>query len=180
MKLNNLSPLVPGDPGSKQRLGTHKHRSQGGLSPLSLVSPAFLTKLLRSVDSAGSALWATGERSRIYEYFMTSKRTRDTGDTRDNPPWERSFAVPSVKMSQGTNGFYRGQRWPKRACRPVLFTGKGGGPSCDSEIPRLDDCPLSLNPRWPLDPSNHSNSAESSAKHGSETGSGKGPTNGTP
>jgi len=129
MKMNNLSLHVPGGPGSRKRLGTRKHRPQSGLSPLSPVSPGIFDQVATERGLCRLCVMGHGERSRMYEYFMTSKRTRDTGDTRDNQPWERSSAVPSVKMSQGTNGFYRGQQWLQRPFCPILFPGNSGTPS---------------------------------------------------
>ncbi len=183
---NNGSPhdsrgirMTSDDFGSTEHLVTRKCRSGSGLSSPTPMTPDFWAKLPRSVAARASGLWATGKRLTRYRYLLTYKITGVSGVTEDKEPLERGFDDSRSKSYLESEGFIWSQS--RKVCHfyHILFTGKGGGPSCDSEIPRLDDCPLSLNPRWPLDPSNHSNSAESSAKHGSETGSGKGASNGT-
>lgn len=172
--------VTPDDFDGTEHLVTRKRRSGSGLSSPTPLTPAFWAKLLRSVAVWGSGLWATGDRLKRYRYLLTYKITGVSGVSEDKEPLERGFAVTRSKNYLESEGFIWSQSRKVCPFYHILFTGKAGGPSCNSEIPRLDDCPLSLNPRWPLNPSNQSNSAESSVKHGSETGTRTGPTNGTP
>ena len=166
--------------GGTEHLVTRKRRSGSGLSSPTPMTPDFWAKLLRSVAVRASGRWATGDRLKIYRYLLTYKITGVSEVTEDKEPLERGFAVTRSKNYLESEGFIWSQS--RKVCHfyHILFTGKAGGPSCNSEIPRLDDCPLSRSPGRRLNPSNQSNSAGSSVKHGSETGTRKGPTNGTP
>jgi len=137
--MNSLSLHVPSDTGSKKCPGTRKHRSGNRLSPLSLVSPEFLSDLLRSVGCAGSGLWSTGGRSEIYECFITSKRTRDTRDTGDKKHLERGFAVPSSRMVLGTKGCNQGQPPQNPPVEQSCFSVNDG-------LPHAISPPVALSP----------------------------------
>ena len=171
--------MTSDDFGSTEHLVTRKRRSGSGLSSPTPMTPDFWAKLLRSVAARASGLWATGKRLTRYRYLLTYKITGVSGVTEDKEPLERGFAVTRSKNYLESEGFIWSQS--RKACHfyHILFTGKAGGHSCDSEIPHLDDCPLSRSPGRPLDPSRRSNSAESSVKHGSETGTRKGSTDET-
>lgn len=156
--------------GGTEHLVTHERRSGSGLSSPTPMTPDFWAKLPRSVAARASGLWATGDRLKIYRYLLTYKITGVSGVSEDKEPLERGFDDSRSKSYLESEGFIWSQS--RKVCHfyHILFTGKAGGHSCNSEIPRLDDCLSHLAPegRWTPqdDPIQHSLAPNMGAKPG--------------